>query len=572
MKPTITTLTLVLVLLSTLSFGQKEKFQINGAARGYIFSNELDLDEELDTVTTRKANYGHTLLDLGVSVFPNKNTEVIGMFRIRNELGGFWGGGVFFNVRQLTLRGVAGNVVRYELGDIDLKMTPYTLFNTQEEGVINEGDVFGIRRDVVHYDMFYNDDNTWRMQGAQANFALEMNKEMSINFKGFLTRQRATDGIATPERLFGGGAIKLLQAEQLSIGLNSVNMFDLTETAADSNQFKSSVHTMDVRYTYDVSDDLQVGFKGETGISKAQYINYDDERAPASQEDWFYDAALFTSSNDGKITATLGYKDVGADFLAPGAQTKRIDYSKFPGLYQQFTNDQIGRAQSYSDFISGNTDNSFKISEQLLAYNAAYNNTNPYGMATPNRKGVYIEVTRQDTTKVKHSFVRAAFLTQSRGTGSLEQKNFLLVEAGTDVYINDFIGWEKDLKLDLGVRFENTSRAGEVYETVDLNSVFIDAGLSFEFSQNLDLLLGAKLWSVSGNAYTNERNIFNAIDDFGIENYDFVENTYAAGLRYRFNDRNILSGQYQLFNIEHANDALVDYGISQFTLLYSLSF
>ena len=60
------------------------------------------------------------------------------MFRIRNELGGFWGGGVSFNVRQLTLKGVAGNKVKYEVGDIDLKMTPYTLFNNLEEGVIKE--------------------------------------------------------------------------------------------------------------------------------------------------------------------------------------------------------------------------------------------------------------------------------------------------------------------------------------------------------------------------------------------------------------------------------------------------
>ena len=81
-----------------------------------------------------------------IRIFPNEQTEVIGIFRIRNELGGFWGGGVTFNVRQLTLKGVANNSIRYEVGDIDLKMTPYTLFNNREEGVINESDAFKIRR------------------------------------------------------------------------------------------------------------------------------------------------------------------------------------------------------------------------------------------------------------------------------------------------------------------------------------------------------------------------------------------------------------------------------------------
>jgi hypothetical protein len=111
-----------------------------------------------------------------------------------------------------------------------------------------------------------------------------------------------------------------------------------------------------------------------------------------------------------------------------------------------------------------------------------------------------------------------------------------------------------------------------VYETIDLNSVFIDLGLAVEFAENLDFLLGAKLWNVSGNAYVNERNIFNTIDGFGVDSYDFTENTYAAGLRFRFNERNILSAQYQVVDIKHADDALIDYGISQFTLLYSLSF
>ena len=71
--------------------GQSQKFQVNGAARTYIFANELNIDQEIDSITPRNANYGHSLLDLGFSIFPNKQTEVIGAFRIRNELGGFWG-------------------------------------------------------------------------------------------------------------------------------------------------------------------------------------------------------------------------------------------------------------------------------------------------------------------------------------------------------------------------------------------------------------------------------------------------------------------------------------------------
>ncbi|MFT4695154.1 MAG: opacity protein-like surface antigen [Urechidicola sp.] len=566
-------LILLLILTTNVLIGQQKKFQINGAARGYLFSNKLNIDESLDSVTTRKANYGHTLLDMGISLFPNKNTEVISMFRIRNEIGGFWGGGVSFNVRQLTLKGVAGNKVKYEIGDIDLKMTPYTLFNTIEEGAINEGDVFAMRREIVYYDMFYNEDNSWRMQGAKVNFGLEFaNVIEAIKFKGFITRQRPTDGIVEPERLYGGGTINIKQSENLSFGFNSVNIFDLTETIQDSIQYKNNVHTFNLLYKRNLRENISLGIKTETGMSGAQYINYKDARAPESINDYFYDLAFVTDFEDKKITVELGYKDIGADFLSPGAQTKRINYSKFPGLYQQISNNVTGRPISYTDFISGNTENSIKISEELIPYFAGYNNMNPYGDATPNRRGVYLNLVRTDSVKFKNSFVKAAFMTQSRGTGTSKKKKFIQIEAGTDVYINDFFGWKKQLKLDLGLRYENTSRTGEIYEKVKLNSTFIDAGISWEFAEKLDLLVGAKVWVVKGNTYVNLRNQFNAIENFDILDYNFSENTYASGLRYRFNDKNTLSAQYQFFDVKHKDATSVNYGISQFTFLYSLTF
>ena len=86
MKNTILTI-LTLFFIFQLN-SQNEKFQINGAARSYLFSNELEIENSVDSITPKKSNYGHNLLDLGISIFPNEQTEVIGIFRIRNELGG----------------------------------------------------------------------------------------------------------------------------------------------------------------------------------------------------------------------------------------------------------------------------------------------------------------------------------------------------------------------------------------------------------------------------------------------------------------------------------------------------
>lgn len=563
----------ILLFSPILAISQKEKFQVNGAGRAYYTSNELEISDDIDTVTARNANYGHTLLDLGFSIFPNEETEIISVFRIRNELGGFWGGGVSFNVRQLTLRGVAGGLVKYELGDIDLKMTPYTLFNFNEEGYVNESDAFSLRRDIVHYDMFYTKDNTWRMQGAKANFGLAFPKIIkSIDVKGFITRQRPTDGIQIPERLFGGGTLNVNQSKNLSIAFNSVNIFDLTETIQDSIKYSSNVYTSVIDYKRELNENIIYGVDAEGGLSNVHYKNYSDINAPDSSNEWFYDASFKVNFKKQNVKINLGYKDIGADFITPGAQTRRVNFSKFPGLYQQFTNEFIGRPTSYFDVLSGNAETNFKISDQLVPYYAAYNNTNPYGLATSNRRGVYLVATKSDSTKIKDAFIKVAALTESRGSGTSQKKMFLLAEVGADVYVNDFIDWEKIIKLDLGVRYENTTRNGEVYEKINLSSTLIDAGISIEFAKNLDLLLASKMWFVQGNEYINQRNEFNVIKNFSPINYNFVENLYAGGLRYRFSSKNNLSVQYQLLDVTHKTVSDVNYSIGQINVLFSLFF
>jgi hypothetical protein len=563
----------ILLLSTNLLYAQKDKFQVNGAGRAFLFSNELDIDKAIDTTTAKKANYGHTLLDLGFSIFPNNNTEIISIFRIRNELGGFWGGGTSFNVRQLSLKGVAGNKVKYELGDIDLKMTPYTLFNSIEEGVINESDVFAVRREISYYDMFYNKDNSWRMQGAKVDFGLNFSKSIkTIDFRGFITRQRATDGILIPERLYGGGVVNIVKNENLQIGFNSINLFDLTGTIQDSIQFSNSVHTTTLNYKRKATNNLEVGLKSEAGISNSNYNNYLDVFVPEKNNDWFYDAALTGNFKKQNIQVNLGYKDVGADFISPGAQTKRINFARTPSLYQQFTNDFIARPLSYLDFVNGNSENSYRITEQLMAYNVAYNNTNPYGQATPNRRGIYLEATSNDSTKFRRKFLSVASLSESRGSGTNLKKNFLVVRGGTDVFVNDFYNWKREVKINLGFQYESTNRKGQEFEEINLNSTFLDAGIAIEMISSLRFLVGFKMWNAKGNEYIERRNQYNTIIDLTPTNIDFVEQVYAAGLKYNFSQRNALTIQYEVYQIKHVNNLGVNYGINQFNLLYSLMF
>ena len=565
---------LFLVLLGVESIqAQTKKFQINGDARGYLFAKNLNIDQELDSIQSKKANYGHTLIDLGFSIFPNENTEIIASFRIRNELGGFWGGGVSFNVRQLTLRGVAGKLVKYELGDVDLKMTPYTLFNNLEEGAVNEAEVFSLRRDIVHYDMFYTNHNTWRMQGGKVQFGLKFDKFVQgIDFSGFITRQRPTDGISVPERLYGGGTMTWRQNENLTFAINSINLFDLTETINDSIRYSNNVTTFSGNYLAPLTDNIKFGFLTEAGTSNVQYKNYVNPLAPALQEDWFFDAAMQAKFKKQNILVKLGYKDVGADFFSPGAQTKRVDFNRFPGVFQQYTNAAIGRPVNLTDIINHNAEYSYQISDQLMAYNVAYNNITPYGAATPNRTGVYLNAERSDTVKIKRSFIHVAQLYESRGMGTNQKKAFTSIAAGADIAINDFFAWKRRIIFNVGIQHDITQRKGEVFEEINLSSTLIDLGLSFNIVDQLDLMVGMKYFQAKGNEFMIERNAFNAVQDFRPMDIDFSEVTSAFGLRYRFSETNHLLVNYQNHNITHRGNAGTNYGISQFNILYRLTF
>ena len=100
---------LFLVCSSGFAFSQNgKKVQFVGGARS------LNTLAELDSASIPKRSGGYALLDLGIKINPNSNTEVMGMFRINNEYGGFWGGGVNFDVRQLYVRGVANDIFRSE--------------------------------------------------------------------------------------------------------------------------------------------------------------------------------------------------------------------------------------------------------------------------------------------------------------------------------------------------------------------------------------------------------------------------------------------------------------------------
>ena len=58
--------------------------------------------------------------------------------RLGNSLEVFDTSSSYINLRRILIYGKLSEKISFEIGDIDLKMTPFTLWNYQEEGNVNE--------------------------------------------------------------------------------------------------------------------------------------------------------------------------------------------------------------------------------------------------------------------------------------------------------------------------------------------------------------------------------------------------------------------------------------------------
>jgi hypothetical protein len=108
---------------------------------------------------------------------------------------------------------------------------------------------------------------------------------------------------------------------------------------------------------------------------------------------------------------------------------------------------------------------------------------------------------------------------------------------------------------------------------VDLASTLIEAGVTAEVYDRLDILLGATMRASSGRDYVPQIVNFNDVRDFpGAFITDDQEALLGAGLRYRFKDGVYFTVQAQRFS--YRNDATPDndYRIGQVFALYSMSF
>ncbi|MFZ4784952.1 MAG: hypothetical protein ACOYLH_05695 [Flavobacteriales bacterium] len=572
MKKIYYSLLLTIALCATeQSFGQVEKkFSVNGAARGIFYGDRLDQDVAVeDSVTIPRLNSGHVLVDLGLNIRPVKTMEIQAMLRVRNDYGGFWGSGVTFDIRQLYVKGVIGGIVRYQLGDINYKMTRYTMWNYNQELSEYSPAVFGMQTDLVNYDHFYNKDNSWRQQGGAAEFGLVFSKYVKeLQFHAVTSRMRMSDNSSVNDRMFSGFNIELVQSDYVKVGYNWANVYDISGTSRNNNLLRNPVGTITAKVNVPVKQ-FEIFADAEAGRSKSWWTS--DSLAPEWNGE-FFDGQLGARQKDWGLTVSARFKRVDFEFRSAGSQTKRIDFSTLPTAYQRITNDQVYRNISMLDLMRESSLYNLQLSNGLGAYNPKYDNITPYGEATPNRMGsVYAIEYAPKKWPVKLN-LEQSMLTEVRGQGTTEVKSFTRTNIRLAFEKTEFLkSWKNRVFVGASYRMDQTSRgAGEYYRAVDLASNVMSIGAEIEVFKQFDVLLGYQSVAYSGFDFEARKNAYGETFNFAEYTVDGNESMRAIGLRYRFNDRAFLNAQYSAFQLE--DEYATGYRVDQIMLLYQMNF
>ncbi|MFN0276066.1 MAG: hypothetical protein ACKVPJ_09995 [Chitinophagales bacterium] len=563
---------LICVSHNVLAQTEVKKFTLNGSARALAFLDNLEQDlVETDTVTAPKSLSSHTLVDLGMKIKPGDNIEIQSMVRIRNDFGGFWGSGVTFDVRQLYVKGIIKDVVRYQVGDINYKLTPYTFYNTGTELAAYTPAVFSHLSDQINYDNFYSDDNTWRQQGAAVDFGIVFKKYIQeINWNVFTGRVAATNG-SVPDRLFTAANMTLVQSKYFDLGVNYTNLYDFNGTASTLEQVKIPVTTVTANAQHTIAN-FNFSLSGEAGKSTSEIIN--DSLAPVWSDN-FFDSKIKAKYLPWNIEVFVQMKSVGADFRSPGAQTKRISFNGVPAAYERITNDQIIREFTMLDLLRESDIYNLQLQNGLMEFDPKYDNITPYGEATPNRQGFVLGVNWSGLKSAVTLNAAYSVLSEVRGQGTLTKRDFTRMEAGTTLEIGKLLKIDKKITLDANTRSDATTRAGEAgVPSVDLQNRVLGIGISAEVVSQLEILLGIEQHTFSGFEFTNQVNAYDEIINFNEYIVDGDQQLWGAGLRWNFSEKTYIMGQFNQFSWNNFNtlDVTPSYKINDFAFIYSMKF
>ncbi len=247
----------------------------------------------------------------------------------------------------------------------------------------------------------------------------------------------------------------------------------------------------------------------------------------------------------GDSRVTFNYLYVDPYFYSPLAQTRQDAVTNLSGLSSMASSGLFSsplRGQFFLPSIP-------RAGGIFGYYDRTQDNTFPYGLATPNRVGVGMEVDIRALEQRALRILGSAYLMQEvednlvtnaaytalvpvdapLGTGSVPARQFTYINAGPSLNLGPLIGWDRDLEIGTNLRMEQTTSG-----LGNLTSTWILGGF------RVDVL---PVWEVS--AYYGNQTAQ------GTE--EGVDGTLWARYAYVFDGSDL--GQYQPFTVNGTNQS-----------------
>ena len=555
-----------------------ENIWFDGLSRSYFARDAIDKSMS-DTLSSKNSSNGYNLLDLNTHVNPIKDLEIFAQLRIRNSFGSFFGSGTQISVRQLSAKGIINNKIRFSVGDLFLKQSKFTLYNYDEELSFFENQILKPYRDIIHYENFYID-NRWRLQGIQTDFSFKFDRYIrNLDFDFFISRPNGSSQINettyTSDILLSGGSIFSKINKKLSLSLNHINLFEVPSSGTKNISVRNPVYDLSLLHSidntnYSLKQKLQTGFSSRYWLHSELENEIEDSTSNETQGMYFEIDNSYIKK-DSTLLFKLGYRYVDPDFRCAGSQTRRIDYIDGNNtIYPFYTNMSVPRQPSLFDLVSDEQLYNQDISSLLMAFNPIYSNILPYGDATPNRSGVYLNAKINNSNKLILVKIKTGFYKEIIGQGALEKRSFRLLKGSLKINLHKSLNLKKELSLIASSESERTVRGGDEISSLNLISNHMNISVNAELAKKFFVQASYKQFNANGNEFLIQRDNFGNITYYTPSQIDQKDHMLSIGTMYKFRKNVYANVHYNWWGLKFVDQPSLDYKYNRLLLILSV--
>lgn len=459
-------------------------------------------------------------------------------------------------------------------GDFEESYTPLTLWNRNNLDLMYMPEMWARQDEIMKYESYLNHEPDWPFRGMRLGTNVlwpdsDLLSQLKVSAFVNMIRNGFDDSGAFGGWYFGpnqftdwlvGGNLSLkspkwyagdsswqAQVDSYGLILDEPLYTNQPGTAYNPNDPSTWAHqyllgSVKPSLRVGMGDNVYAGAEAELAYSSYQDDKQDSQRVTG---DWAVNGGTYLQVDDSKIS--FNYLDVGPYYYAPLAQTRQDAVTDVKSMGTNNNSPELWQSPVRSEYFLSDVPRPGQI---YSFYDRTQDNTFPYGLATPNREAVGMELDIRALDKKALRVRGAAYLAQEiQSDLVLNNGQYLAVDAPYAVYpIRQFtyvnvgpsynlgpdIGFGGDLEIGANARFEQTTSS-----IGTLTSAWGVGGIRADF---------LPVWEVTA-AYSQQ-------NAHGTDTGYMLNGAPTLWARYVYIFDNSDYGQYQPFSVNGTNQSL----------------